>query len=109
VDDPGGFVGLVWGVDVNGEVLAGGLELDVHRPSCTPTGPQGSNGEEEVGVGGGDEVDPELGAVSDALEGVGKLVGGTVGGDDAEDDVVGVVTGRSGVLLTVREDVGRIQ
>jgi hypothetical protein len=58
--------------------------------------------------------DEEAGGV----EGAGRLVGGTGGGDDGEsvvwDDaeggvVVGVVAERSEVLLTVGEDVGRIQ
>jgi hypothetical protein len=41
-------------------VLAGGLELIEQRPRRIPSGPQGSTGEEEVGVGVGDEEDPGL-------------------------------------------------
>lgn len=71
-------------------MLVGGLELDVHRPSATPTGPQGSTGEEEVGVGVDDEDDPGSVVVGDGEDEdwprSGVVDGGEVDGGGSEVD-----------------------
>lgn len=81
-------------------MLTGGLELDEHRPRSTPAGPQGSTGEEEVGVGVDDEEDPGLGVVGDGEDEdwprSGVVDGGEVdgGGSDVDggfDELVGGV------------------
>lgn len=84
VEEEGGS--LVDGGDDDGgvEVLAGGLELDEHRPRAMPTGPQGSTGGVEVGVG--EVVD----GVSDD-EGVVLVDGGSVLVGSVEGLVVGDV------------------
>ena len=81
---------LVGGDEVNGGVLAGGLKFDEHRPRSIPTGPQGSTGEEEVGVGVGDGEDPGFGVVDDVEDESwsrsGVVDGGEVNGGGSDVD-----------------------
>jgi hypothetical protein len=71
-------------------VLAGGLELGNTDQGAMPTGPQGSTGGEEVGVGVGDEEDPGLGVVGDGEDEVwsrsGVVEDGEVDGGGSEVD-----------------------
>lgn len=64
--------------------------MDEHRPSAMPTGPQGSTGEEEVGVGVGNEDDPGSGVVGDGEDEdwprSGVVDGGEVDGGGSEVD-----------------------
>jgi hypothetical protein len=65
-------------------VPTGGLEFGEHRPRSIPSGPQGSTGEEEVGVGVGvGDEDPGFGVVDDD-EDKGWSRSGVIGG--GEDD-----------------------